>query len=217
MRTATQLMALSLFCGMFAAATPAHAGPTYRFSDITLSNVLDAAIGEAQLLMEVVPDMDPAKVEFHFMNTGPWASSLTQVYFDGSALLSPAAIINGPGVQFSAPAVPTNLPGGASITPPFDATAEFSAGSDAPVQPNGVNPGEELRIVFDLRHGATYADILDELARADLRVGIHVQGFASGGSQSFINDPAAIPVPGAVLLGTLGAALVGCLRRRGAL
>jgi MYXO-CTERM domain-containing protein len=49
-----------------------------------------------------------------------------------------------------------------------------------------------------------------------LRVGIHVQGFADGGSEAFINDPPVVPLPGAALLGVLGLGTAGglCRRRR---
>src|SRR5512138_2732823 len=118
MRIATRLIGLSLFWGMLAAAPPVHAGPTYHFSDITFKNAMNAVIGEAQLFMEVVPDVDSAKDRFHFMNTGPLASSLTHVYFTNATLLGLPAILDGTGVHFSTAAGPPALPGGASITPP---------------------------------------------------------------------------------------------------
>ena len=210
-----KILGLLSALAVFSAGTPAHASPTYNFMDITHNLAADAAIGEAQLFMEVAPTVDPGKVQFHFTNTGPEAASITDVYFEDGSLLGIAQIIGSAGVSFSSPATPPDLPGGASVTPPFVATEEFSTDSDSPVQPNGVNPGDVLWIVFTLQSGRTYADVLSDLTSADLRIGIHVQGFASGGSESFINDPSpnAIPSPGAVLLCALGAGLVDQLRR----
>jgi hypothetical protein len=196
------------------AAAPGYAGPMYSFVNITHNNEIDAMIGQAQLFLEVAPVVGVPQVNFNFLNTGPLASSICDVYFDDGSLLGIAEIIDGPGVSFSAPASPSNLPGGASISPAFVTTAGFSADSDPPVQPNGVNPGEELSIVFALQTGRTYADVLDELAAETLRIGIHVQGFAGGGSESFINDSCPIPAPGALLLCALGASLIGVLRHR---
>jgi hypothetical protein len=118
------------------------------------------------------------------------------------------------GVDFSQGASPGNLPSANSADPDFQATAGFLADSDPPVQPNGVNPGEELGIVFDLQSGGTFADVLSELATGELRIGIHVQGFAGGGSESLISNSNPIPAPGAFVLASMGLGMLGLWRRR---
>ena len=119
-------------------------------------------------------------------------------------------------MSFSQGASPPDLPGGNNASPPFSVTAGFSADSDSPVQPNGVNPGESLGIRFSLQPGETFADVLTALGNGDLRVGIHVQAFASGSSESFVNTPP-LPEPGSVALFGVAAALtgLGSWRRRG--
>jgi hypothetical protein len=141
------------------------------------------------------------------------ASSVTDVYFDDGSLLGISSITNGPGVSFTQDASPPNLPGGNNISPPFQVTAGFLADSDPAVQPNGVNPGEWLKISFSLQSGGTFSDVINELSDGRLRIGIHVQGFSSGGSESFVNVP--VPIPAAVWLfgsGLLG--LAGVARRK---
>jgi hypothetical protein len=204
---------LTVIVGLNLFYVDVEAGPTYSFVNITNSNAADAAIGEAQLFVQV-NDAGSNRVLFKFTNIGPEPSSITDVYFDDGALLSIFAIEGSAGVEFSQYATPHNLPGGNNVTPHFETTAGFSVDSDPPVQPNGVNPGEWLGITFDLQSGGTFTNVIADLASRDLRIGIHVQGFASGGSESFVNNGVVIPAPGALVLGSIGVGLAGWVRRR---
>ena len=201
-----------LLSALFLASAPAKAA-TLSFYCITNNIAGDCAIGESQLTVNV-SDAGSGQVLFHFKNlAGGSASSITDVYFDDGSLLGISSITNGPGVSFSQDASPPNLPGGNNISPPFQTTAGFLADSDPAVQPNGVNPGEWLKIYFSLQSGGTYNDVINELGNGQLRIGIHVQGFASGGSESFVNNP--VPVPAAVwLLGSGLVSLVAIGRRK---
>lgn len=216
------VLAFTLFCAT------AKAGPTYSFTHIVepgdgATELADGAIGVAQLFVELT-DLD-SQVKFTFTNTGPEASSITDVYFDDGTLLGIASITNTIGlVGFSQRASPPNLPGGNNVVPHFVTTADFSVHSDPPTQPLGVNPGESLGITFDLQVGRLFNDILNELDLGVLRIGIHVQGYSSSGGESFINNEiingnggnggnGVIPVPGAILLGSMGVCIASWLRR----
>jgi len=193
------------------APLPAHA-MSLGFQNITANNVGDAAIGDSHLSVEV-SEYGTNQALCQFYNVGTDACSITDVYFDDGTLLGIALILDSDsGVSFSTLANPGNLPGGNEASPPFVTTAGFSADSDPKVQPNGVNPGETLGIVFDMQSGRVYSDVLTDLATGDLRIGVHVQGFDSGGSESFVNN-----IPDASTLLLLGSAsLIGLagLRRR---
>lgn len=192
----------------------------FGFGCITGNSSANCTTGESQLFVEVSDagwniDTGYNQVLFTFTNSGPNASSIADIYFDDGTLLGIASIDNSSdGVSFSQGANPGNLPGGNEIG--FETTAGFLADSDAPVQPNGVNPGEYLGITFDLLSGVTYTDTILALQSAtDLRIGIHVQGFADGGSESFVNNVTVVPVPAAIwLFGTGLIGLIGVARRK---
>jgi hypothetical protein len=168
--------------------------------------------------MTVSDEGVPANVvAFGFYNeAGGDPSSITQTYFDDDADVLAAFFSqnSGAGVDFSANQGPPNLPGGNPIA--FDTTGGLRFGANPPTQPNGVNPGEWLVLNLTLAANTTFDDIVAALAAETLRVGIHVQGFESGGSESLVNVPEGsgnpIPEPGSILL--LATGIGGLLLRR---
>ncbi len=188
----------------------ASAGYVYRFTGVTNNNATNTAAGAAQLTVDVsdagtvvIGGNTVHRVAFKFLNNGPSAMSITDLYFDDGTLLGIASITNGPGVSFSVGGSPPNLPGGNAIN--FHTSAGFLADSDPPVQANGVNPGEWVRVTFNLINGKTYSDTLAAMQLSlnnpgvdmtnGLRIGIHVQGFSGGGSESFVNGAPITPAP----------------------
>ncbi|MCE5184706.1 MAG: hypothetical protein LLF76_01090 [Planctomycetaceae bacterium] len=150
-----------------------------------------------------------------FRNSGPAASSICDIYFDngplGTGVLQSISSIDNssPGVSFSEDAKPANLPAGKTIG--FQTTLGLSLDSDSPVQPNGINPGEYLGVSL---LASSYNDVLTELNSGALRIGLHVQGFANGSSESYVNGISVVPVPASLLLACFGLGLVRIIRNR---
>lgn len=204
---------MGALCALGAVVGSAEAAiTTYSFACVTNTTAANALAGSAQLWVDVEDTPNPQQVSFTFRNTGPLPCSITDVYFDDGTLLGISSIVNSAGVDIAQGASPPDLPGGNLLSPAFQTTAGFAADSNPPAQPNGVNPGEWVRITFSLINGQTYADTISALNTPGdhLRIGIHVQGFANGGSESFVNN-----VPGPGVLALVGLVPVVARRRRG--
>jgi hypothetical protein len=202
-REGNSLLPRSLLLAAVVAAftfSTAAGAVTVSFECITGNSTTDCGIGESQLTVDVTAGPGANQVTFHFKNAGPLASSITDVYFDDGTLLGIASVVDGPGVDFEQNASPPDLPGGDDLIPPFETTEGFSADSEPPAQPNGANPGEWVKIIFDLISGQDLDDTLAALDDGSLRIGIHVQGFSGGGSEGFVNVPE--PALGLLLLGS---------------
>lgn len=201
----------------FVSLAPAAQASTVGFHGITSNDLDNVATGEAQFTVDVT-DSDDNQVLFTFLNSGPVASSITQVYFDDGSLLGIASVDNTvDGVRFTEDdedkVTPPKLPGGDTIDPPFEVTAGFLADAENPQPDNGINPGESLGILFSLQGDQSFGNVIEELASGELRIGIHAQSIDGGGSESFVNNPVPLPA-GLWLFGSALAALTGIGWRR---
>lgn len=185
----------------------------YQFNCITGPSA-NCDAGELQFGMEVIDlGVDAStghhQVEFRFDNAaGGMNSSISGVYFYDGTLLGVHSILDTPNTVDFREGTSANpqLPGLGLSKPVTRMFEIFDVLAVNPMAHRGINPGEELGIVFDLLSGMDYEDVLHAMTLPmtpnsdSLTVGLKVIAFDDGGSESFVHDITAVPVPAAAWL-----------------
>lgn len=203
MRRRTRLIAIGILGAgavLFGAA-PAQALLLGSFSCITNNNAGDCAIGTSQLSGDIAP-VNSMLALLTITMTGLNAAVVEQVFIESSVVSGisfTGSLANGT-VAFTADGSPGNLPGGNTVN--FVTAASASADPPPPFNGIGFHPTDP----FSPQTGQFALALTGDLDPVnDLRVGVHVIGYTSGGSESFVTRP--IPEPGTLLL--IGTGLVG--------
>jgi len=207
MKTMCRIAVLSLCAG----AATVNADPVelsfYRISSNAAQNI------EAQLHC-VVSEVSSSTVSFKFTNLVGVSSSVSEIYFDDGPFLQVAPTLFQFGTNFTGGgASPSNLPGGNTLSPPFNATQIFSA--DAVGNPsNGISTATDwLDMHFTLVSGTNFGDVVDALTTGALRIGLHVRAIGPGEeSDSFVNVPTVVPLPPSAWAGLACMAGIGTVR-----
>lgn len=199
---------------------------SYSFSNRT-NNYLDLS---SQFKMTASDDgVGAGQVGLLFENfLGGSSASIANIYFeDGTVFSSFHSMTHGGGVEFGHDAGAPHDPPGIND---FDSTQSFSVNADNPKPENGINPGEWLRVVFNLQTGIDFNEIISALANGllktngdpgynsqvpSLRVAFHVIDLPLGESDSYMSEgPQNIPLPAPLGLGLAGLAGVFVMARK---
>ena len=180
----------------------------------------------AQLSVEVTP-VGSNQVLFTFGHDSgiggtPTGATIAQIYFDDDVpILASLVEIRDyqydpdlyPEVDFQVGANPPVLSGGQNVDPTF--VVDLAYGADNPAPQWGVDPGESVGLVFNIVSESSFDDVISSILSGNLRIGLHVISIDSGEwSDAFVNNTVPVPVPGAVVLGSLGLGFAEWLRRR---
>jgi hypothetical protein len=202
-----------LSLALFSVSAGRCAGSTsFYFDCITDNNPVSAAT--APQFTGTLALYSSNYVQFTINNaSGGATSSITGIYFDDEAHhLSSVTIINGSGVRYSSGANPTNLPGASNANPAF--ATSYGADSSSPYISNGINPGEYISFRFK----GDYNTVLQDMTANHLRLGIYVQGFSGGYTESFVSTmappPEKAPAPRSFVLALIGLSFVRRFRHR---
>ncbi len=182
---------------------------TYNFTCISGNSAANCTASVGSQFSVLVEEKLPDQVRFTVRNQIGVASSITQIYFDlgnfNPAILTDLDIEDqSAGVSFKLNANPKNLPSGNTISFQSDESAEPT--SQGGVKPNGIDSSVEwLKLVMTLGTGYDYDSVESALNSGAIRIGMHIQGFANGGSESYVHN--VVPEPGfygALALGLSG-------------
>lgn len=198
-------MKRSLLLALLLAALSAGPASATSVSFSCLSSSSKCAVGEAQLSVEVL-DAAPGQVSFRLRNDGGEPLTASQLFFDDAAgvLGDVVSLIDGVGVVFLEGGKPGNLKGGKKIG--FEADAFASAVK--PAKDNGVNPGEDVLVLFALAGTHTFEDVIAALESEGLRIGINAK-------RAYVNvTTGTVPEPGTLCLLALGLGATAWSARR---
>lgn len=182
-------------------------------SSVDIAGQLMLNVSENSPVYDSVLGQYVNKVTFKFINNGPVASSISEIYFYDGVLLNMYSIDDScPGVYFEdlgESTSPALLPG---YNPDNGLVVVLSATeAENPDSQKGVNATEWVKVGYTLKPGKTIDNLLADMAAGEVVIGVHVKAIGGGGaSDSFITTPE----PATLAMLGIGAIALFIKRRR---
>ena len=187
---------------------------TFGFDNIFPGDTVgDSIVGQFQFN---VSNVGNNKVLFQFDNLGPAPSFISQITFSNASnllsFISGASNFNQGVVEFGLDngnlAQSNNIVG-------WNQNDIFGFAATSPGSgKNGIDTGEKLGLLFD----GDFASVIEGLTKKTFQIGMHVQGLANGGSDTYVSGDSKKPpvkdVPEPATLVGLGLAFGGMLASR---
>lgn len=190
------LIGFGTFCAAVLFSGLSQAVSIGSFSCITNNDAGNCAVGAAELSGDLTGNI------LTITMSGSDAAVATRIFIEGAGLTG-GSFLDGVGiVTFGNAALGGNLPGGNSQG--FVSAIHFDAANPGPR--NGIGYHNQDQTVVQLGRFRLNGDL------SDLRFGVHVTGYANGGSESFITSP--IPEPSAAAVFGIGMLIAGRKLRR---
>lgn len=208
---------LKIISAFFAALSMMFVMSISQAATLSFTNIENNTVDISSQLSVDIADTEGG-ITFTFWNDVGITSSVTDIYFDegatdwfsGFEILASSGVLYSPTEFTDSAADPGVLPGGDAV----GFSADYSADSSGNPE-NGIDAsGEYITFLAIAGTGFTsYTDLLADALAGGFRMGLHVQAFADGASDSYVSvNP--VPVPAAGILFASALLGAGALGRR---
>jgi hypothetical protein len=184
----------------------------FGFDTVTTNSPFNSAVAGQLFMDTTVTDIGESSVSF--TNTGPLASTVTEIYFGSNEELN----LNLDFITSSSLGVDFDISGASPENPPgMDEFGNWwtitiaAAEANPPPAANGIDPLEYLDLQISYGGLLSFSQLIQ---LGQLQVALHVVSMPDGESDTFVNGTDVIPEPASIALIGVTGLLLAFVRRR---